>query len=328
MVSMTQEETRDLTISGQHHYSSAYIDDAAIQAALQPWAAMECYQLGSGRHLAQMEVLNLGRQQVVRETQLASVQKLGVTPPGFCTLSYCTPAPNFRFSELGVDSSTIFFMPERTEYDIYVPEGIQTSYISFQLDNFLQGAQALNPAQWERAPRQLQSIHNGQQPALQSAITQWLQCTQAFTPAQSEQFNEQLLQQVLLIATAQSADYTPLSLAERLQAFHTCRKARSYIEECFGLDIVPSISAICRVVGVSERNLQYAFRAYVNMSPLAYLRACRLSSVRTLLRTSNAATTTVTAVAMRFGFLHLGRFASDYKNTFGEFPSATLEARF
>ena len=315
---------------GRELYNSACIEDAATQAALQPWAAMECYQLGPGRQLAQMETFNLGRQQVVRETQLASVQKLGFTPPGFCTLSYCTPAPNFRFSALGADSSnTIFFMSECTEYDIYVPEGIQTSYIGFHIDDFLQGAQALNPAQWERAPGSLQSIHNGQQPALRSAVIQWLQCAQVLslaTPAQREQFNEQLLQQVVHIATAQHTDHLSLSLVERLQAFQTCRKARAYIEECFALEAIPSISAICSAVGVSERSLQYAFRSYVNMSPLAYLRSCRLSRVRSALRASDASANTVTAVAMRFGFLHLGRFARDYKQAFGELPSLTLES--
>ncbi|MDO6748634.1 AraC family transcriptional regulator [Gilvimarinus sp. 1_MG-2023] len=222
-------------------------------------------------------------------------------------------------------------MPECAEYDIYVPEGIQTSYIGFHIDEFLQGARALDPVQWERGFTSLQSIHNGQQPALRSAITEWLQSTQMFTaatPAQSEQFKRQLLQQVVHIATAKSVDPADLSLAERIQAFHTCRKARNYIEECFGLDIIPSISDICTVVGVSERSLQYAFRSYVNMSPLAYLRSCRLSRVRSALRASDASSTTVTAVAMHFGFLHLGRFARDYKQVFGELPSLTLESEF
>lgn len=320
--------TENSPIQIEHSYNSVCIEDAAIQAAMQPWVVMECYQLSPGKQLAHMETLDIGAQQVVRETQLAAVQKVGITPKGFCTLSYCTADPSFRFSELGADNNTIFFMPERAEYDIYVPAGIQTSYVTFNYEEFLQDARVLNPQQWDKSPTQLLTICNGQQPALMEAITQWLHLTQTPTATVSEQpynFHDQILQQLLLIATATSSDNINLSRAERVQAYFICRKAREFIENCFATDTVPTIGAICIAIGVSERSLQYAFRTYVNMPPLAYLRACRLCRVRSLLRISCSTTTTVTAIAMRFGFFHLGRFARDYKQTFGESPSATLD---
>ncbi|MGP9799525.1 helix-turn-helix domain-containing protein [Rheinheimera sp. NSM] len=309
---------------------SAHIEDAATQAAMQPWIAMECYQLSHGRCLAKMDTLSLGGQQVVRETQLAAVQKLGVTPPGLCTLSYCTAAPNFRFSEYAAScAKTIFFMPECTEFDIYVPAGQQTAYISFNQEDFLQDARALNPAQWDLPQQQLLSDNSGQQPALAAVVKHWLHNSEALSKlpeTHNKMLNEQLLQQVLHIATASGACQTAPSMTERTHAFHICRKARVYITECFVLDIIPTISAICIAVGVSERSLQYAFRAYVNMSPLAYLRSCRLSRVRSMLNIADPKITTVTAIAMRFGFFHLGRFALDYKLAFGESPSVTLES--
>lgn len=307
---------------------SAHIEDPATQAAMQPWIAMECYQLSPGQRLAQMDTFSLGKQQIVRETQLAAVQKLGVTPRGLCTLSYCSADSNFRFSEYVTRSSkTIFFMPELTEFDIYVPVGQQTAYISFSQEDFLQGARALNPTQWESSPQQLLLDNSGQQPALAALVKHWLHHSEALSglsDAHNKMLNEQLLQQVLQIATATGASQTPLSMTERAKAFYTCRKAQAYITECFEQDIVPTISAICLSVGVSERSLQYAFRTYVDMSPLAYLRFCRLSRVRTMLKRAEPKTTTVTAIAMSFGFFHLGRFALDYKQAFAESPSVTL----
>ncbi|WP_049722204.1 hypothetical protein [Gilvimarinus polysaccharolyticus] len=94
--------------------------------------------MGAGKQLAQMETAAVGCERGVQETQLASVHKLGITPPGFCALSYSTPEQGLRFSDLdGDDGAAMFFIPERTEYDLYVPAGAQTSYVTF---NFTRGA--------------------------------------------------------------------------------------------------------------------------------------------------------------------------------------------
>src|SRR5690606_17361276 len=111
--------------------------------------------------------------------------------------------------------------------------------------------------------------------------------------------------------------------ADRSRAFHVCTMARAIVEQRLEDDVLPTIIELCALVGVSERTLQYAFRTYVDMTPVAYLRACRLNRVRTVLRVSDPQATTITAVAVRFGFLHLGRFSRDYRRQFGELPSQT-----
>jgi AraC-like DNA-binding protein len=44
-----------------------------------------------------------------------------------------------------------------------------------------------------------------------------------------------------------------------------------------------------------------------------------------LLRGSEPGTSTVTDVAMSYGFNHVGKFAIAYKEAFGESPSASLQ---
>jgi len=70
--------------------------------------------------------------------------------------------------------------------------------------------------------------------------------------------------------------------------------------------------------------LQYAFHDIMGMSPLTYLLRLRLHRARDELRTAASGSTTVTDVAMNWGFWHFGEFSRAYKNCFGEVPSRTL----
>ena len=86
----------------------------------------------------------------------------------------------------------------------------------------------------------------------------------------------------------------------------------------------PYLSELCKTANVSERTLQYAFREIMGMSPLTYLHRLRLHRARAELHNAASGTTTITDVAMNWGFWHFGEFSRSYKNCFGEVPSATL----
>jgi AraC-like DNA-binding protein len=84
-----------------------------------------------------------------------------------------------------------------------------------------------------------------------------------------------------------------------------------------------SSAALAEQLAISVRALQEGFRRSVGLSPMAYLRDLRLDRAHQELTTA-AEGTPVTEVALRWGFLHLGRFAAAYRNRFGHLPSQTL----
>jgi AraC family ethanolamine operon transcriptional activator len=84
-----------------------------------------------------------------------------------------------------------------------------------------------------------------------------------------------------------------------------------------------SVAELCAACEVPRRTLNRAFQDAVGMGPATYLRRVRLNSVRRALQRS-AGSTTVTDVALEFGFWHLGRFAEQYNELFGESPHVTL----
>lgn len=85
-------------------------------------------------------------------------------------------------------------------------------------------------------------------------------------------------------------------------------------------------AALAEIAGVGIRTLQAAFQAHVDLSPMAYLRNVRLERVHAELAASDPSRTSVTQVAHRWGFPHLGRFAAAYGEKYGEAPSTTLRS--
>jgi AraC-like DNA-binding protein len=85
---------------------------------------------------------------------------------------------------------------------------------------------------------------------------------------------------------------------------------------------------LARATGVSSKALQTAFRRSDRPRPMAYLRRLRLDRTHAELATSPPEAVTVTTVAGRWGFVHLGWFAGQYRQQFGESPSETLRGAF
>ena len=88
-----------------------------------------------------------------------------------------------------------------------------------------------------------------------------------------------------------------------------------------------SVTDLCDAAAACERTLDYAFKEHLDVGPAAYVKAHRLTGARRALERAAPGGSRVTEVAARWGFTHLGQFATDYRRRFGELPSATLKRR-
>lgn len=84
-----------------------------------------------------------------------------------------------------------------------------------------------------------------------------------------------------------------------------------------------TIADLVEASGVPARTLFDSFRRFRGVSPMRYLRHQRLMKVREELLAGDLETT-VTEVAMKWGFSQLGRFSGEYARNFGQAPSQTL----
>ena len=102
------------------------------------------------------------------------------------------------------------------------------------------------------------------------------------------------------------------------------RNAMDIIET--GAHLPLTTSTLARQCHISVRTLQEVFRRHVGMSPMAYVRAVRLRRAHRDLRSADPSQITVAAIAHRWGFTHLGRFAEAHKTVYGETPLQALRA--
>jgi len=103
------------------------------------------------------------------------------------------------------------------------------------------------------------------------------------------------------------------------------KRAREYILS--HIDTPLQIIDVCRALRVSRRTLQYSFQEVLGINPASYLRVLRLNGARKdLLNRGPSGLLQIKDVVPRWGFWHLSRFSAEYRQLFGELPSATLRS--
>ncbi|WP_096425692.1 AraC family transcriptional regulator [Pseudomonas putida] len=88
-----------------------------------------------------------------------------------------------------------------------------------------------------------------------------------------------------------------------------------------------SLDQMAAVARMSPRSLYNLFERHACGTPKNYVRQRKLEHIHGLLSDPERKVRSITEVALDYGFLHLGRFADNYRNTFGELPSDTLRKR-
>jgi len=179
-------------------------------------------------------------------------------------------------------------------------------------------------------PKEVEVLHVGAD--LAGSLFDWGKRLIEMATENQEQFNDSKEQRAAAQADLVDTLLTTLSSTRRLEPERRerTRQLQSDIvhaAERYALahtDDRLYVTDLCRAAGVSERSLEYAFRAVMGLSPTAYLTRIRLHRVHHALLTAKPGSTTVTEQALNWGFWHFGEFSRAYKDCFDELPSSTL----
>ncbi|NTH16750.1 AraC family transcriptional regulator [Agrobacterium rhizogenes] len=80
---------------------------------------------------------------------------------------------------------------------------------------------------------------------------------------------------------------------------------------------------VTTAANVSERTLQEGFKRFKKTTPMAYLQRLRLQAAHGEFL-EQGSKLTIAGVALKWGFVHLGRFSAAYRAAYGEYPSETV----
>lgn len=143
----------------------------------------------------------------------------------------------------------------------------------------------------------------------------------ARTPLVAASMEDALLRGLLASVGQRYLDEAPASRSQSVP-HHAVRAAVEFIED-HPADAITT-SEIARHCNLSLRAVQDGFARYLGVSPLQYLRHVRLHRAHLDLLAADPFETTVSTIAHRWGFTHLGRFAAAHTAEFSEAPSVSL----
>lgn len=161
----------------------------------------------------------------------------------------------------------------------------------------------------------------------------WTKVTNYVTRSMTETadaYRSPLVQQALahLMATTLLDTFPNVALASpqssdvRKAMPVTVRRAMAFIDEHAHEPI--TVTDVAAAVHTTTRGLQAAFLRALGTSPGQRLRRVRLDGAHRDLKSAPMGSTTVAAIARRWGFANAGNFAAAYRKAFGTHPSVTL----
>ncbi len=133
-----------------------------------------------------------------------------------------------------------------------------------------------------------------------------------------QEAEEEILEVIMGLLAAQTPAIPKLTAGEKIaldirdQVFHH-------------MDGNISIGSLAEKYEVSEQTLQNSFKSLFGFTPKLFVRLLKLNIVRYELQEGDPSQITVSKIAQKWGFRHMGRFSAYYTELFGENPSQTLK---
>ena len=276
-------------------------------------------QLSNGQFFGRIDELALENAQVFVEHTSQALHQHCVVWPDAVWLGFAAGAQACRIDGLEVTPDQVMVRPGSYDFELITPAGFDIYGVVVSQAALLRVAEIQGLTLDERAwlqPRK--SSRPEPLAALRGMLPHFLAPTP--TGASADWQQDLLLTTAIEVLQQQAMDAGVKSSYARRKA--VVDRVQAYLEANSQNPV--TITELCELTHVSRRTLQYSFESILGINPARYLRTVRLNNVRRVLSRPTMEDTTISAIAAEWGFWHLGQFAHDYKQLFGENPSMTL----
>jgi len=256
----------------------------------------------------------------------------GVMPKDCYTLVFVIDCPrkgnSFNFGTEHNDGYMGFF-PPGGELDAYTPAGYSNASLTVPAEMFHAAVETSFPEIPERLLKRGAGLRIGRCDQLALRLLLSAVMNEVGDPASpltglaARRDLERRLVDGFLIALRAGLDgLNPRVNIRTAGAARHMRQAREFIRESSRGAV--QLDDLCGELGMSRRGVELMFRKSLGIGPATYIRHQRLHGVRRALLTAESHSGAVKELAIHWGFLHMGHFATSYRELFEECPSETL----
>lgn len=309
-----------------NHYLIQQFADAGEHAQHLANIKQQYVQIEKGRFDSTLEQFDLDGLYLFSEHANRRIVQCGEVSAGRIAIgwvSYTCAGPTTRGRELS--NYSIGSMRSRSEWTIHMPPEAELIGITMAESEFDTLAERLGAgARLQGAKSAMFAPAGETSPAAMHRLRARVSELRAHAGHLSCPATRYALRQALLddvFSAIEEAGPAKREDLTRLTYNDIVRRCQDYVMRNAGSPV--TVLDLCTELRVSRRTLQTCFRHITGQSPADYLRAVRLAEVRKLLRQTAATQMSIASIAARWGFIHLGKFANNYRMLFGELPSQT-----
>jgi AraC family ethanolamine operon transcriptional activator len=280
----------------------SYEDLEQLQSCFEGWD-VELIQLGPRRQTGWVSLASLSSSRLMRVHAGRSIVVRGTTSASDECLLLSLQDTAVRWLGQPISGSRLALAGRRARVDLFLPYDATLCVIT-------------TDAPVRPSARRVQLLT-----ATSECIAALLGCIQSATAAHDppRAIDEALALQVRnALETSAPTPETSMRTQRAAAVACACRYIDSYLSKPLAL------AGLCAHCGVGVRTLEYGFRQFYDTTPISFIKSQRLTRTRFALARAGAQPTSISAIARRLGFTHMGQYAQDYRMLFGESPTMTL----
>lgn len=291
-----------------------FFDYPAMQESAKNWLFLSRYRFGTGNFYGRHDGIQLHNMQFGHADRHEGMMFQGVSPKDcFSIVLLQESSGKVCINGLKMKVGDIIIIDDLKPYDFSSSDQTVMAIISIKKSLFLENFPPMYPQD-----KKFKDTKNLLSKVIEDAWQDVLDNPNQYQNKEKVQLLEKkIVDAIKNVLKGQTGEGSHLTVGEQ-----TALQIKSVLLKSLVENI--TIESLVKQFGVSYKTLQNSFKSLFGMTPKHFLTLLKLNHAHEDLEFSELGTTTISEIANKWGFSHLGRFSQKYKELFGVLPSETL----